>query len=155
MKIPLIHPPQKIKVMDSASLMIHSDIMLSRAKAYSIVENELTIASTNVNKARLELRKAKLAEAKIQIKVESLRIEEMALKDAFFKQVRSTHPNIRQLSERYGKGVTLLFDSDSHTVWILALFSNDAPPILSEDYEIEAEAEAEEYEGPDKETGRG
>lgn len=151
MKIPLIHPPQKIKVMDSASLMIHSDIMLSRAKAYSIVENELTQASINVDKAKLDLRRAELAEAKIQIKLDALRIEEMSLKDSFFMQVRSTHPNIRQLSERYGKGVTFLFDSDSHTVWIIALFSNDAPPILSEDYEIEAE----EYEEPNRETETG
>jgi len=70
----------------------------------------------------------------------------------FFTKVRNTHPQIKTLQERYGRGVTFVFDSDGHEVWVIAIFSSDAPPILKDDDDFPGEPyplESDEHEPSD------
>ena len=44
--------------------------------------------------------------------------------------VRKATPQVRELAERYGDGVSFTFDSNGRSVLVVALFEKSAPPAV-------------------------
>ncbi|PTL35000.1 hypothetical protein CLG94_12330 [Candidatus Methylomirabilis limnetica] len=133
MKVALLKEPMRIPVTDPDSLMDHSKIMMLRAKCQTMTDIALEKSQRLADHAEFMAKKAKLALEHVELELEQLEKQEHDAITDFFQKVRSTHPVLKTLRERYGKGVSFIFDSDNKDVWIMALFNSDAPPILSDD----------------------
>lgn len=133
MKVALIQEPVKIDITDSDSLLMHSRILTLRSKHRSMLNGEVEQAERAFQRAEYEAKKAKLALEAIKLEAQQLAGQERQAVTDLYTRIFQTNPEVRTLQERYGRGVTFMFDSDSHKVWIVAVFSNDAPPVLRDD----------------------
>ena len=160
MIIAMVQEPIKIDVTDSQSLMLHSQIMVSRNTRYRIIEKDVDIAKQKMIVAEMAYKFARLELEMIQLQSEQLLNQEKSLIGSFFTQTRISNTLMRTLQERYGDGVKFIFDSDHKDVWVIALFSSDAPPLLhdekdfsGEHYELPADDELDDEDGGDEMPG--
>jgi len=47
----------------------------------------------------------------------------------FYAAVRKVTPQMRVMAELYGGDVSFNFDSNGRSVWVMAVFGKDAPPL--------------------------
>lgn len=145
MKIATVQEPIKLSVEDNKALFYHTEILLIRGKRFNYIEQEISKSQKRMLEAEYAYKKAKLEHEMAQLQGQQLFNQEKELVDQFFAQVRISHPQMKSLQERYGDGIRFIFDSDDKQVWILGVFSSDAPPILRE----EPDFLGDEYEDGD------
>lgn len=133
MKMAVIQEPICIPIRNADALLTHSRILMLRSQLAEIVETKVEHAQQVVDQIELALKKAKLELQSAQNEAEAIeRGGQQAVRE-FFAQVRRTHPQVKMLLERNGPGVEFVFDSNDREVWIVALFSSEAPPVLRDD----------------------
>jgi len=140
MKVALMQEPVKIQITDSESLLEHSKIMMLRSQHQDVLNGEVDAAQRAADQAEYLAQKAKLTLEAVTLEAEQAAARERQAVTDFFVKVRNSHPQIKTLQERYGRGVTFVFDSDGHDVWVIAIFSSDAPPILRDDEDFPGES---------------
>jgi hypothetical protein len=133
MLVAMVQEPIKIPISDPQALMLHSQIMVSRAARYEVLEREVDVSRQKMVDAEMAYKLAKLELEMVQLQSERLLNQEKGLVNAFFAQVRASNSQMKTLQERYGDGVKFIFDSDHKDVWIVSIFSSDAPPILQDE----------------------
>lgn len=147
MKVAIVQEPIKITVENSQALITHTEILMLRSRRFNYIEQEISKSQKHLLQAEHAYKKAKLEHELAQLHGQQLFNQEKELVDLFFAQVRNSHTIMKSLQERYGDGIRFIFDSDDKQVWILGVFSSDAPPILQE----EPDFLGDEYESDDGE----
>ena len=137
--VAMVQEPIRIPVLDSQALMLHSQIMVSRNARYELLEKDMERLKQKVFDAEMAYKLAKLELDMSQLQSERLLNQEKSLVNTFFTQVRVSTPQMRTLQERYGDGIKFIFDSDHQDVWVVAIFSSDAPPVLQNDVDFVGE----------------
>lgn len=135
MRVALVQEPIEMTITDSDTLLEHSKIMTLRSQHQHMLNTEVEAAQRAADQAEYQAKKAKLALEAIQLDAEQLAQRERQAVTDFFTKARQALPQMKTLQERYGRGVTFMFDSDEYRVWIITVFSNDAPPLLKDDDE--------------------
>lgn len=153
MKIAMVQEPIKIPIENSDALMLHSQIMVSRSARFEMFENELECAKRKVMEMEYSYKKAKLELEQVQLQSDDLLNIEKTLVNMFFAKIRQNTPLMKSLQERYGDGVRFIFDSDEKNVWLVAIFSSNAPPILHEDADFSGEVFEEQEENDSSDDG--
>ena len=139
MNIAILQEPIRISIRNTDALFTHSRILMLRAQQAEIMETKVERAQRAVDQLELSLKKATLELQSAQSEAEALQCEEQQAVREFFAQARRSHPQIKSLQERNGEGVRFVFDSDDREVWVIALFSSEAPPLLTEDDDFPGE----------------
>ena len=139
MKLAMVQEPIKIPITDSEALLVHSKIMVLRTQHHNLVIGDVEDAERTYHQAEMQVKKAKLALETAQLEAEWVALQEQEMVTDFYTMVRNTHPHMKTLQERYGRGVSFMFDSDHHDVWVIAIFDSNAPPILRDDTDFEGE----------------
>jgi len=139
MKMALIQEPIRIRVRNTEALFTHSRILMLRAQRAEIMETKVERAQRTVDQLELSLKKARLELQSAQGEAEAFECQERQTIREFFAQVRRSNPQIKTIQERNGDGVSFLFDSNDREVWVVALFSSEAPPLLTEDTDFPGE----------------
>lgn len=122
--------PIRIKITDSDALMEHAQVLQLRSRCHDLIDQDLRPAHQRVEEAKLRLREAEVAEEQVKLALDAIGLQERKAVERFFAAVRNATPKVRSLAERYGGDVSLTFDSDGRSVWVVALFGKSAPPSL-------------------------
>ena len=64
-----------------------------------------------------------------KLALDALGLQEQEAPGRFYAAVRKATSHVRALAERHGGDVSFNFDSNGRSVWVMALFGKDAPPI--------------------------
>ena len=64
-----------------------------------------------------------------KLTLEAIDLQERKALEQFYAAVRKATPQVRTPAERYGGDMSFSFDSNGGSVWVMALFGKDAPPI--------------------------
>jgi hypothetical protein len=139
MKMALIQEPVKIMITDSDTLLLHSRIMMLRSQRYEFMEKDVETIRRQKMDLEFQYKHAALALESAELRADQLLNEEKDYVNEFFTKARVSTPEMKTLQERYGNGVKFIFDSDAQEVWIVGVFSSDAPPSIHEEEDYSGE----------------
>jgi hypothetical protein len=122
--------PRRVKVTDSDALLEHAKILQLRSRLHDVIDQAMRPAEQRVEEAKLRLRQAEVAAEQVKLEVDTIALQERKAVESFYAATRKATPQVRALLERYGGDVSLSFDSNGRSVWVMALFGEDAPPAL-------------------------
>ncbi len=122
--------PKRIRVTDSDALLEHAKVLQLRSRSHDLIDQELRPAEQRVEQAKLKLREAEGAAEQVKLALEAIGLQERKALEHFYAAVRKATPQVRVLAERNGGDVAFSFDSNGRSLWVMAVFGKDAPPML-------------------------